>query len=911
MWIKLKTLIRQYQSLLKIAPSVAVLVIASNHFGLFNLLERSLRDDFFRFRPQESREKAIVIVTIDESDIQEIGDWPLPDGILAEAIKKIRAQQPRAIGLDLYRDLPEEPGYEKLTEVFASTPTLIGVEKVAGNRVAPPPTLQALNQVALADLMLDSDQSVRRGLLSAEDEGAVKLGLALRLALMYLEAEGITVESIDSKQQKLRLGEAIFKPLRTGEAGYRHKDLGGYQILMNWRGSSETFPKIPISEVLAGKIPPGLMRDRIVMIGSIASSTNDFFETPYSHSWFNSPPPTPGVVIHANLASQVIRAATEGRSLFWGWSVGGQWLWILVWSFLGAGGSWWAESNSQHQQRRSTTLIILGLSASGVILVGGGYLAFRGGMMVPIMSPLVACLLSTIAATNSCKQQRLELTNRELEFANNQLFEYARTLKEKIDERTQQLKIAKEAADSANQAKSEFLANMSHELRTPLNGILGYAQIMARDQQLTSSQKKGVDVIYQSGSHLLNLINDILDLSKIEARKLELYKQDFNLPIFLTGVAEICRIKAQPKGIEFNYEVAENLPVVVYGDDKRLRQVLINLLGNAIKFTDSGSVTFKVELVEPLTSSKIRFQVQDTGVGMTPEQVSKIFLPFEQVGDNNRRTQGTGLGLAITQKMVQLMDSEIFIESNPGVGSTFCLEVELPTTKSANLINPVNASNQIIGFQGAPRQILIVDHLWENRSVLVNLLKPLGFRVWEAENGQEALDYIVKLQPDLVITDILMPQLDGLEMTRRLRQMPTFKDLPIIASSADVYESNLEASQQAGCQAFVGKPIQAQKLFAQIQQLLNLTWTYQTIKLPETVTEPPSVIVPPPLEQISILYDLARKGFVDELIEHTEQLAPPYQAFAKELRSLAQGFQMRKMRAFLRKYIEAGSQKIA
>ncbi|NEO27435.1 MAG: HAMP domain-containing protein, partial [Kamptonema sp. SIO4C4] len=263
-------------------------------------------------------------------------------------------------------------------------------------------------------------------------------------------------------------------------------------------------------------------------------------------------------------------------------------------------------------------------------------------------------------------------------------------LENRVKERTAELENAKEAADMANKAKSEFLANMSHELRTPLSGILGYAQILQR-QALNEKQKHGVQIIYQCGSHLLTLINDVLDISKIEARKLELHPQDFYLPSFLQSVVEMCRIRAEKKGIQFIYEPPEDLPLGITSDEKRLRQVLINLMGNAVKFTDQGHVTLEVEAHRGKDSKLtcLSFAVKDTGVGMTPDQLEHIFKPFEQVGDQKRKADGTGLGLAISCKIVAMMGGEIQVSSEFGKGSIFSFTIECPLSEDWNLASTV------------------------------------------------------------------------------------------------------------------------------------------------------------------------------------------------------------------------------
>ena len=244
-------------------------------------------------------------------------------------------------------------------------------------------------------------------------------------------------------------------------------------------------------------------------------------------------------------------------------------------------------------------------------------------------------------------------------------------------------KEAEQAAHQASEAKSEFLANMNHELRTPLNGILGYTQILQRDPETGLKHQKGLGTIHQCATHLLSLINDILDFSKLEVNKMELDSQDFQLGNFLSATADMCRIKAEQKGVALIYEPAENLPMAVHADEKRLRQVLINLLGNAAKFTDNGDITFRVTVVDSPaqneSSWRILFQIQDTGIGIDTSKLDKIFRPFEQAGKSERNSEGTGLGLAISRQIVQMMGGDIHVDSELGKGSTFWFEVDLPT----------------------------------------------------------------------------------------------------------------------------------------------------------------------------------------------------------------------------------------
>ncbi|MGG6269419.1 CHASE2 domain-containing protein [Leptolyngbya sp. AN03gr2] len=377
--------------------SAAVATIVVSFTGVFQVPEWAILDLFFRVRPAESTDPRIVIITIDDTDISQIGTWPIPDRTLARILKKLRAEKPRAIGLDLYRDLPVEPGNAELQKVFRTTPNLIGVEKRFGSRQVPPPkTLAEKNQVAIVDRVEDADGRVRRDLISARsDQGKTYLSLGTRLSLMYLEAQGIQLESIPERKGTYRLGRATFTAFHGNDGGYIRADDNGYQALLNFRGDEEVFTTIPLRALLDGSISAELVRDRIILIGSTAESTNDFLLTPYDSSQTDQFSRTPGVFVHANAVSQMLGAALDGRKLIQVLPEPIEILWAVVWSLGGIllsrrvlQGSWTEKSFFYGQ----AAIGITGLSVGAVFTSYGLFLL---GWWIPVFPAILGLAIST------------------------------------------------------------------------------------------------------------------------------------------------------------------------------------------------------------------------------------------------------------------------------------------------------------------------------------------------------------------------------------------------------------------------------------------------------------------------------------------------------------------------------------
>ena len=383
---------------------------------------------------------------------------------------------------------------------------------------------------------------------------------------------------------------------------------------------------------------------------------------------------------------------------------------------------------------------------------------------------------------------------------------------------------ARHAAEAANRAKSQFLADMSHELRTPLNAVLGYAQLLTMDGGLSARQARGLDTIHKSGQHLLELINDILDLARIEAGRTELNPEAVNLRELLQTVVNLMRVKADEKRLAFVFEAGAGLPRAVMADERRLRQVLLNLLGNAIKFTDQGTVTLRADAQGKGPGQVLlRLEVEDTGVGMRPEEMQRIFEPFEQVGDAQRRAGGTGLGLAITRALVNDMGGQVHVSSEPGRGSRFSVELPLPVVQPAEAA-PRQAAAGVPRYQGPARRVLVVDDVVANRDLMCDFLTKAGFQVAQASDGSELLAAAKSFRPDLILMDSVMPSVDGLEATRRLRRDAGLAAVPVIAVSASATAEHRAACLQAGVNVFLTKPVSLETLHAHIGEQLGLQW---------------------------------------------------------------------------------------
>lgn len=514
--------------------------------------------------------------------------------------------------------------------------------------------------------------------------------------------------------------------------------------------------------------------------------------------------------------------------------------------------------------------LLVGDELIGVIKIENLHISGASlGKYLPIFFRHAALILS-----NEIRNYKREQAEAELEI-------YHQHLEQLVEARTLELEAAKLKAETANRAKSVFLSNMSHELRTPLNAILGFSQLMERDAAIGYEHKRELQTINRSGQHLLALINDVLEISRIEAGRTVITHAPFNLNEMLTAISDIVRVRADMKGLLFSIERNGILPNFVRGDEQHLRQVLINLLGNAMKYTDSGRVILRLT---PLNQN-IRFEIIDTGAGISDEDQLKIFRTFYQCELGISKGEGTGLGLAISQEFVQLMGGEITVTSEIGRGSEFVFTLPLPETTA-----PETTQNQqrVVGISSptTPIKILIAEDNVDSRLLITRLLENIGFTVRCVENGQHAVSIFQTWQPDFIWMDMRMPVMDGYTAAREIRSLPKGNQVKIVALTASAFNEDRSTILEAGCDDMLTKPFKEKDLFDLMAKLLKLEYRYETEIPANFATEQADKLIDfsiIPVEIRNALHQAAELLDVEAILSIAEQIKENHPVHANTL----------------------------
>ncbi len=696
-----------------VAAAVTSGVLLLRAAGLLQLLELAAYDQLVRLRPHRSPDPRIAIIGIAETDLNRYG-WPLNDQILAALLRTVQAQEPRAIGLDIYRNLPVEPGHADLLALMESLPNLIGITKVAGQdpsenefdtsgnarTIAPPPVLAAKGQIGANDMPLDPDGKIRRYFLYLDDsEGNVVLSFGLQLALLYLKSEGIYPNNEGDDPDRIELGQAVLRPLERNDGGYVRVDANGYQLLLNYRGPQGTFAKVSVADVLDGRLPPDYFRDRIVMIGSTATSLKDFYIAPYASRVVGEPENMSGVEIHANFTSWLLDAATGERRRLRVLPQGSEWLWIAAWALMGT--SWHARSIWAALRRTS---LGTGLASAGLLLAV--YLALLQSWWLPGVPALLALWGATLSKSGWLLIQHLRQSYQQLE-------DYARNLEVKVEQRTHELKVKNDELETAlvqvKTAQQQLIAQeklaslgsltagIAHEIRNPLNFVSNFAQIAVEmvdeiDEELAGEAEPAEVIesvqfmltdfrectvaIQQNGQRIERIVNSMLMHAREERGSPESLELN---PLVENAIQLIyhnrqAQIEAAGVQLETHYDERVGWIEAIPKDlDKSVFCILNNAFDAAIakqQASDNGYQPCVIASTRDL-GDRVEIRVRDNGLGIAADQLDKIFEPFYT---NKTSGESTGLSLSLTyDAIVSLHRGELKVDSQLGDYAEFSI----------------------------------------------------------------------------------------------------------------------------------------------------------------------------------------------------------------------------------------------